>query len=447
MDSKNDTKIEEHVYPEGGYGWVIVFAIILLNVSLLTLIQCFGIIFGKDFELMGVTAAQTSFLLHLQSSLYCITGFFGSPLLKQYEFRTVAFIGTTIWCTGILLTSFGNSYTAFIFTISVLTGIGQGILMPSTYLATNSYFKERLTLAVSISTTGASIFSIVSPKLCDILVSKVGRKYTVLVLFGLSLLSYVGCFLMRPIQRKKVEHPEELTKLETSQPIYANEDSSNVYKETTQPIKRNPVLLKLINVFDLELLKKPSFIIAIFSLGVSFAAELNMVLMMQFVLPELSKFSRTDVANITSVQFIFDILGRLVVPFACHSIHAPPKWVYAGALIAATGARTLLATYAHSYTAAYAACCIIGVTKGLRAVYQSVIIPKLVPLEKFVAANGLQMFFTGAVSLAIGPLIGSIHDHFNSYVPALHASSILSCACVLLWILEAIFSRKNENNE
>ncbi|ENN82242.1 hypothetical protein YQE_01382, partial [Dendroctonus ponderosae] len=67
----NEKNSKETYYPDGGYGWVIVGAIILINLSLLTLVPCFGLIFGDEFEAWRVTSAQTSFLLHLHSSLYC----------------------------------------------------------------------------------------------------------------------------------------------------------------------------------------------------------------------------------------------------------------------------------------------------------------------------------------------------------------------------------------
>ncbi|XP_057661392.1 monocarboxylate transporter 10-like [Diorhabda carinulata] len=434
-------KKEEQVQPDGGYGWVIIFAIILLNASLSTLVSCFGIIFGADLKSMGVSAAQISLLLHLQSSLYCIVGFFGSPLLKKYQFRTIAFIGAAIWCSGIFITAFAATYTLLVFTISFITGIGQGILMPATYLATNTYFKKRLTLAVSISTTGATLFSVISPKICDILVTKVGRKYTVLILFFISLLSFIGCLLLKPLPKKEVQRDELVTLNNTKQTNVEN-STNKIYKETTRPIKKDTITSKLISIFDLTLLKQPSYTVAIICLGVSFAAELNMVLMMQVVLPELSNFKSNEVANVTSVQFGFDIIGRLIIPMVCHYFKANPKWVYVSALLTATVARTLLTLYTQSYIIVYIACSIIGATKGMRAVYQSVIIPKLVPLDKFVAANGFQMFFTGAISLVIGPIIGVVHDAFSSYKPALHASSILSCFCVILWIFETCFTRK-----
>lgn len=95
-------------------------------------------------------------------------------------------------------------------------------------------------------------------------------------------------------------------------------------------------------MFDLKLLKQVSYSVAVVSLSISFAAELNVILMMQFVLPELSDFNRTDVANIISVQFMFDIIGRLFIPGIFHCFGASPKWIYMGALLTATAARTCM---------------------------------------------------------------------------------------------------------
>lgn len=49
---------------------------------------------------------------------------------------------------------------------------------------------------------------------------------------------------------------------------------------------------------------------------------------------------------------------------------------------------------------------ILGLCKGTKAVYQSLIIPKYVTLDKLPAATGLSMVLNGVLSLAIGPLIG-----------------------------------------
>ncbi|KAJ8973571.1 hypothetical protein NQ317_018460 [Molorchus minor] len=402
---KHEATKEEDSPPDGGYGWAIVFAIVLINSSVLTLVQCFGIIFKDEFSSMQISAAETSFLLHLHSSIFCCFGFFGSPLLKKYGFRVSAFFGASLMCLGILLSSFANSYIFLIFSISIL----------------------------------------------------IGRKYTVLILFGVSLLSFVGCFLFKPL--KKGENNVELLRNNDKTNAINREENEEVcdklmdpkaiYKDTTIPVNKNKSILgKIYEIFDLELLKQLPYVLVVIGLGISFAAELNIVLMMQFLLPELSELKRSAVADVTSVQYVFDITGRLVVPFLAHTCDVAPKIMYGGSLVVATISRTVLATWGKSHIVVFICCSILGLTKGSRAVFQSVIIPKYVPLDKVPAATGLNMLFNGLVSLAVGPIIGAIHDSTNSYVPALHAASALSCVCVLLWTFEYFFHKsKTVNNE
>ncbi|XP_060531883.1 monocarboxylate transporter 13-like isoform X3 [Cylas formicarius] len=421
-------KDKEFVHPDGGYGWIIVVSIVVINSSLLTLIQCFGIIFRDEFKEWNITSAQTSFLLHLQSSLYCSFGFFCSPLLKRYSMRMVAYIGATLMCSGIFLSSFATSYTYLMLSVSLLTGIGQGILMPVTYLATYTYFKKRLTIAVSLSVTGASISSIVMPKICDSLLTYGGRRTTVLILFGVSLLSLLACYLLKPIKSKKATEegiPLEIEgqngvskKSQEGSEELLKTPSNEVYNTTTIPARKQRIWTKISNLFDLQLLKDIPFVLIIIGLGSSFAAELNVILMLQFILRELSGLTRSEVATAVSVQSVADIIGRLVVPLLSHTCNAPSKVMYCGALLIACFGRLVLSCFSYSKTAVYISIAIIGLTKGCRAVFQSVIIPKYVTLDKIPAATGLHMLFTGAVSLIIGPIIeeqwrGSLYKNLD----------------------------------
>ncbi|KAF7283224.1 hypothetical protein GWI33_001149 [Rhynchophorus ferrugineus] len=402
MDSDQvKQKKPEVYYPDGGYGWVIIGAIILINVSLLTLIPCFGIIFSAEFKEWGITAAETSFLLHLQSSLFCCFGFFTSPLLKIYGMRKIAFCGSCLMSL-----------------VSILTGIGQGTVMPATYLATYSYFKKRLTIATSLSVTGASMAPIFMPKVTDILLSHFGRKITILFLFIISLFSLIGCFLLKPVENPHTADEEQRLR---------SENKGNGKTEDKATKKSQSIWSILFHAFDLHLLQDVPFVLIVFGLGVTFASELNIILMLQFILQELSLFERSETAIAMSVMSISDILGRLVVPMGAHYFDAPPKLMYGVALVVASMARTVLALWSQNATLVFAVIAVVGLTK-----------------EKVAGANGINMFFTGAVSLVIGPLIGLVHDKTHSYTYALHSSSLLSLFCVTLWIAEATYEKKRK---
>ncbi|XP_066245547.1 monocarboxylate transporter 5-like [Euwallacea similis] len=448
-------KAQESYYPDGGYGWVIVGAIMLINVSLLTLVPCFGLIFAQEFKEWGVTSTQTSFLLHLHSSLYCSLGFFTSPFLKLYGMKPVALFGAALMCLGILLSSFATSYLYLIGSTSVLIGVGQGIIMPATYLGTYTYFKKRLTIAVSLTITSASLSPIVIPKVCDVMLTLVGRKYTVLLLFGISMFSFIGCLLLKPVQ-KKDSKTEEMVEVNSAVPTATQQEAATllqddqkdpVYKDTTLPKKPNTAMsigLKLFDIFDLHLLHNTPLVIMIVGLGVSFAAELNIILMLQFMLGNLSLFDRSDIAIAASIQSVADIGGRLVIPMCVHYFKVHAKLTYAGALVVAILTRTVLATWPTQKVVVYVVVIAIGLTKGTRAVFQSVLLPNYVDLDKITAANGISMLFTGIVSLIVGPLIGLVRDVSGSIIYALHSASLLSGLCVVMWIIEYFFrERKN----
>lgn len=80
----------------------------------------------------------------------------------------------------------------------------------------------------------------------------------------------------------------------------------------------------------------------------------------------------------------------------------------------------VLAVFYQSRTTVCVCAWIFGFAKGSKAVYQSVIIPKYVTLDKLAAGNGLNMMLTGVVSLIVGPIIGFIivsnfHTLLNVY--------------------------------
>jgi hypothetical protein len=48
----------------------------------------------------------------------------------------------------------------------------------------------------------------------------------------------------------------------------------------------------------------------------------------------------------------------------------------------------------------------LGVSKGVRTVYMTLVIPSYVPIERLPAASGIQMVVNGILLMAFGTLIG-----------------------------------------
>lgn len=111
---------------------------------------------------------------------------------------------------------------------------------------------------------------------------------------------------------------------------------SAVYQETTIKNKR----FNLIKALNLELFTDHTYLIIVIGLGITYVSELNIVLMISFILAELANFSRTPVATANSILSVVDMVGRLVVPIIAHKCKWSPKVMYACALVTSSIGRT-----------------------------------------------------------------------------------------------------------
>lgn len=77
--------------------------------------------------------------------------------------------------------------------------------MPGTYIAVNTYFKERLTLAISFQVTGTSLVGIFMPQLCNYFLNKYDVEGTLLILAAISFHAIPAAMLFRPLTKRKID--------------------------------------------------------------------------------------------------------------------------------------------------------------------------------------------------------------------------------------------------
>lgn len=206
--------------------------------------------------------------------------------------------------------------------------------------------------------------------------------------------------------------------------------------------KRASFFRKVAKNLDLELLKDNRYIAVVLGMSISMVAETNFNALFPFVLAELSGLEMTAIAQVMSTQAAFDIAGRLCVPLLAQKCHWTPRNLYVISLLGATLGRTILSTWGNTYAMVIAVAVIVGVSKGTKAVFQALIIPDYVPLERLPAASGIQMVCNGILSIGVGPIIGLVRDATKSYVGALHFTSMLSLSCVVLWLIGGLWFTK-----
>ncbi|XP_014255063.1 monocarboxylate transporter 9-like isoform X2 [Cimex lectularius] len=203
---------------------------------------------------------------------------------------------------------------------------------------------------------------------------------------------------------------------------------------------------KVIKFFDLDLLKDPIYTNIWIGMSIAFTGEINFSLMTPVILGERN-FSIEETARIMSVIASSDIIFRFISPFVGNWLKLPARQMYMMSLMMLIISRFAL-TFVYSYWDVLIVGLALGIAKGFRTVYMSLVIPNHVPLEKLPSASGLQTVLNGILLLTFGPIVGLAKDYFGNYNVVIHFINCLSFTTVLLWSIEMIVVyQKSKTNE
>ncbi|XP_035264724.1 monocarboxylate transporter 8 [Anguilla anguilla] len=178
------------VPPEGGFGWLVVFAATWCNGSIFGIQNSFGILhmmLVKDHADGSDHASQ--FKVAWVGALAIGMIFFCSPVVSMFTdhfgCRKTAVSGALIAFIGLLTSSFATSLGVRYFTYGILFGCGSSFAFQPSLVILGHYFRRRLGLANGVVTAGSSLFSMGLPVLLKKVVGPLGlsRTFQILSIF------------------------------------------------------------------------------------------------------------------------------------------------------------------------------------------------------------------------------------------------------------------------
>ncbi|XP_047441449.1 monocarboxylate transporter 8 [Mugil cephalus] len=192
------------VPPEGGFGWLVVFAATWCNGSIFGIQNSFGILhmmLVKEHEELNDPTSQ--FKAAWVGALAMGMIFFCSPVVSMFTdhfgCRKTAVGGASLAFIGLLSTSFANSLTLRYFTYGVLFGCGSSFAFQPSLVILGHYFRRRLGLANGVVTAGASLFSMGLPAFLNIVVEPLGLSRTFQILSLLMLVQALLALTFKPL--------------------------------------------------------------------------------------------------------------------------------------------------------------------------------------------------------------------------------------------------------
>lgn len=461
------------VPPDGGWGWVIVVAYAMFNFLIIPVLQNFGLIFQGKFKELQLSATDEGFVVTSGLAIGMLAGLSYGPLIKKYNYRIICAVSGFLTSVGIISMMFANEVYHFVISYGIVTSIGLSLGMTGYSYALNSYFLKRRSFATGFAFTITCTGSVAMPQLISFLLSEYGVAGTCLVIGGLSLNSFVSAALLQPVewhlkedtstfhkdappQRKVSIYTISLEELPAQTPDLRDDTEVNglTAGESTTTISSDPNLrviekeksaikeffYNVVYIFDLSLLSDKSFLNLL--LGISFGAfaEQSFSILTPFILADLGMHTQ-QIATFISVLSLSDLIFRFVTPFIGNYFQMTSRVMCMISFTLLMISRTCLLLPLDSYAIFMIVALLIGVAKGIRTVYWTLVIPDYVPLKMLPSATGFHMVLNGFFLLIGGPILGIAKEISGSYVNCIYLTNGITLLALVMWGTEMIYKR------
>uniref|UniRef100_A0A1I8PHN5 Major facilitator superfamily (MFS) profile domain-containing protein n=1 Tax=Stomoxys calcitrans TaxID=35570 RepID=A0A1I8PHN5_STOCA len=485
-----DTTSSVPIPPDGGWGWVIVAAVALINMTNQSILSVFGLLFGSQLREMQQETFTAALITNLNSLALNFSGLFIGPAIKSFKPRNVAACGCLMVSFGLSLCSFATEGWHFIVGYSLFVGLGLGLIAPSTFVAINSYFTTKRGRAVGVSLAGAGLGQVFIPHVVRFFLDHYGFRVAILAMSVLSLVGLIGALLLKPLtpngstaagkhnnrkhftiipssaagtNKNKVNSSDSVMEIKIGN--NANEmqmdkqksqevallsrenNDDNVYKQTTIRMEKtnhkdtalcSKVCQRLVEAMDLELLKDPIFWSIIIGMALVYTSTINFTMIFPSFLQDSVGYSTKTTATCMSIMAGADIICRLLLPCITDKLKIPYRVIF---LLGTVGLLISRAALAESmdFVSIVVMSIFTGMTKSATVLNNNLTISGHVRPEKLPGGLGLNMIAKGVLVISVGQVLGWIRDFTNSYVLCLHAQNALLLFVICVWTPEMCY--------
>ncbi|GAB1869162.1 Monocarboxylate transporter 9 [Camponotus japonicus] len=196
---KDDEITLEDLAPEGGRGWIIVLAMILIFITTISQATSFGIIFGDFLEASGQAGIALSLYNSCSIICYSIASLLTNTLLNRYSTRSVGILGALCFSVSCILLAFMRNIYDLTF-LSSLQGFGQGLIITVCNTVFNTYFVKERRKVISAAQIIIGLGPIIYPTLAKKMMILYGFRGAAVIMGAISLNGIAGMILMHPVE-------------------------------------------------------------------------------------------------------------------------------------------------------------------------------------------------------------------------------------------------------
>ncbi|CAL7935050.1 unnamed protein product [Xylocopa violacea] len=207
-DDEEDEITLEDLAPDGGWGWMVAFAMIVVFITTFGPSTSFAIIFGDFLEETG----QAGMAMTLFNSVFMITfsiaGLMTNKLLKKYSMRPVGIFGAVLFSLSNVCLAFVTNVYEMAF-LNFLQGMGLGLIVTICNTNFNAYFVKKRAPVMCAAQVIVGLGGIAYPIWIERMMKAYGFRGTALTTGAMGMNCIVGMTMMHPVEWH-ARKPEEV---------------------------------------------------------------------------------------------------------------------------------------------------------------------------------------------------------------------------------------------
>lgn len=194
-----EVSVTEARPPDGGWGWVVVFASFMVNLIADGVTFSFGVFYVHFLEFFGEGKGKTAWIGGIFMAMPLLSGPIASFLTDRYGCRRMTIFGSLLAAAGFVISAFVNNMETLFLTFGIMAGFGLSLCYVAAVVIVAYYFEKKRSLATGISVCGSGIGTFVFAPLTYLLLDEYGWRGTTLIMAGLFLNMAVCGLLFRDL--------------------------------------------------------------------------------------------------------------------------------------------------------------------------------------------------------------------------------------------------------
>ncbi|XP_076252048.1 monocarboxylate transporter 12-like isoform X3 [Rhynchophorus ferrugineus] len=248
-DLRQILTLKQHYYPEGGWGWVVLWAAVFVHIlshGFLMSVGWFQLEIVKKFG--SETTRQTEWLAAMATGVSLLVSPITISFCKKKSTRVSAVLGGLITALGCLFTSFATQFHQLYFSYGIVLGLGVGITKDCSTLMVAQYFKRKREFVEISTVSGSGIGLAVMTSIVRAAINSFGWRLGLQMVTGIVSLTFIlGIFyrsasLYHPQRRAIIHIKNQKRKIKDKSKI---EDKSPFFDFT--PLRSNTVRILLVS--------------------------------------------------------------------------------------------------------------------------------------------------------------------------------------------------------